>query len=229
MHVFVINLARRHDRLVSAVNALRRARFTDIEQWDAIDSRSKALQVTYADISAPKSTPAETACTLSHYSLLRHLNEHHELFGTEDAVLIVEDDVSFVDDFTSGTLSELLKNRSPATFDILFLGYCGTNELSNFFEWVRTRVRREKSLSVCRNTTGVLCAHAYVISRYGIQRIIDFMEAARWTAPVDDRYAQYCSLPGSWCVLPVSRDWQTIRRGVARQNDNLGTDVQRSI
>jgi glycosyl transferase family 25 len=95
MRIFVINLARRPDRMAAMAAQLERLGLI-YERFDAIDARTAdpiALNAPFASQGAmAELTPGDKACTTSHMHLWRRIAS-----GSESHAVILEDDVRLCD------------------------------------------------------------------------------------------------------------------------------------
>ena len=108
------------------------------------------------------STPAEfmsfkeLGCALSHADTIQQ-----GLLRGYDAFLILEDDVAPSAAVKTRTYILEALNEVPADFDVLFLGWC--------MEACELTANLTKHL---QSAVGPLCAHAYIVSRSGAEKLL---------------------------------------------------------
>ncbi|KIJ32485.1 hypothetical protein M422DRAFT_213760 [Sphaerobolus stellatus SS14] len=118
--------------------------------------------------------PAQIACWVSHYKLLRKIAE-----GPDDVAIILEDDVDIEWDLES----RLRKVWSvlPNDWDMVLLGYCGDKE------WTNPPIHGAPTLHPSFST---LCTHAYAVNKRSAARIVRRLrsEAFSYSRPIDHAY-----------------------------------------
>src|SRR5688572_498365 len=87
--IFCINLDRRTDRWEESLKEFNKYNL-DVERFPAIDGKELNLS------DKVKLTPAEKACSMSHHTILKRMIENNW-----NRILILEDDVAFIDDLES--------------------------------------------------------------------------------------------------------------------------------
>ena len=107
----------------------------------------------------------QVGCWQSHYKIWNNM-----IVNNIDKLLIFEDDCYFVNDF-KGLYNQMLEMIKDKDFDILFLGYSGTDVVIN------------KELHVL--DYGVpRCTHAYILTLSGAKKLIEKMSVIDY--PIDE-------------------------------------------
>ncbi len=138
--IIYINLDRRPDRNENVISQLNKINYNgNLERFNAIDARKLDINLMPSNLFTKKAietannpnmkvytfmTKGAIGCTLSHKLVFEKI-----LYGEHDYVLILEDDITFVDNFND-KLNNLLKNMP--SYDMLFLGYHNKNDLKKY-------------------------------------------------------------------------------------------------
>ncbi|KIY45396.1 hypothetical protein FISHEDRAFT_49241 [Fistulina hepatica ATCC 64428] len=110
-------------------------------------------------------TPARVACWYSHMSVLRKIVDGAR--DTSHVSLILEDDIDVEKDIAPRLRS--VWHNLPLDWDIVFLGYCWSNETPRFSFSRTTDGNRENRLHPSDRPK---CTHAYAISYKGARRLL---------------------------------------------------------
>jgi GR25 family glycosyltransferase involved in LPS biosynthesis len=174
---YVINLARRADRMERLSPALR----DRTERWDAVDGRDLELTPALQRLLKPNDffwKKAVTGCAMSHLGLWCKLAQERPDI---DNYLIMEDDVKFRPDWENVWKSAV--DDIPDDYDIIYLGgVLPPNRAA--FEGLKERVND----SFCRVKENMMwgqktptryfhfCAYAYILTRAGAAKVIKLLE-----------------------------------------------------
>jgi GR25 family glycosyltransferase involved in LPS biosynthesis len=125
----------------------------------------------------PKSS---IGCALSHLNVWKQFLKTDSEYG-----IIFEDDIIFNNNhFVENNikLKDIIKfyiNKTPDDFDILYLGSFGTESTLNFFTimmYLLNNTSQNKQINnFIRQSSVVLSAHSYIISRSGAQKLINYL------------------------------------------------------
>ncbi len=162
------------------------------EDWRRYDKET-SLQVYGVDMLA-----GEIGCYLSHYRLLQRMLDENL-----DVALILEDDVRFEDDFP-----DVLAALMQAPRDWLLVRLSTSRRTSA--DWAANRGRAVAQLTpryrLLRLGTHVLGAGAYLVTRAGAQRLVDY--GCKIVMPIDhtmDRYWENGIKPYVVSPFPVQQ------------------------
>jgi glycosyltransferase involved in cell wall biosynthesis/GR25 family glycosyltransferase involved in LPS biosynthesis len=175
--VYVVNLARRPDRLAAFARQMDAAG-VPFERVPGIDGA--ALDLSAYGPPPPDSRPGNIGNRLAHTAILRRIAA-----GEQDPVLICEDDAAFAPAWPA-RLRRVLREARSLEWDMLKLGGC---YLSG-----PPRMRTANLAEVEKS----YCLHAYVVTRAGARKILEGMQDS-WT-PLDNQIAD---LPGLRTFLVV--------------------------
>jgi len=167
--LFVISLKRAQDRRQNIIKKMK-----DINQsciiFDAVDGKNmnnyqKSLCNKFDNLS-----DGEKGCFLSHYLLWKKILE-----SGYDEVIIFEDDGVILDNINFKNIQQFLVPE----YDAIYLGFC-YEKYGN-----KDKVKQLKDYSVYK-TNYVLCTHAYILSKSGINKLLKYLEEQdKWNFPVD--------------------------------------------
>lgn len=204
MRIYLINLARRPDRLAAMQAQAGALPLTRIEAVDAASAQGSAVDRWFASSGPLGAIPrGDKCCLLSH----RRAWEMFMASGDAHAVFL-EDDVRL-----SPSASALLANDSwiPASVPVVKLehyGPPGQRVLLNDFRAVDTNFQLGRMLS--RHTGGA----AYILSRAAVQTLLD---ETRFNLPVDHLLFN----PNNSPLFAALSPWQLVP-AIARQTEFVG-------
>jgi len=158
-HIVWINLNRSTERNVSMQEKLKNIPISNT-RIEAIDGKNAALMKKYKQNIKSKLSDYEVACLLSHIKAISFLSTKKG-----DYFLILEDDVSFENfEYFNFGLEIIIKKAPP--FDILMVFKTFGSQIDKVYS-------RWKEISSIDSRYPVTGAVAYVISRKGIETIMD--------------------------------------------------------
>ena len=157
--VYVINMDRDSDRLITCTERLSKAGFTNINRWKAVDGRMDNISEEWSKYGNPlfdssdtrfldiKESPFKQGAILSFLGLYKHIIDNNIPW-----VVIFEDDVVFHNAWNE--LGPMYFNATPKDYDLLYMGHhCGCG-------------KPYKILKV-----PVYCQHATILSLKGVTDI----------------------------------------------------------
>jgi hypothetical protein len=215
---YLINLARRPERLRASLAALEAAGFSDVRRWEAVDviSQDQAALVEHHHLGEPMDVDGfltkqgAQGCLLSHLAVIEHaISAGHEV------VHIFEDDLHFPSFWPSH--SQAFFEATPPDWMLLFMG--SQIEFQHL-----PRMNAARVLAKCRRMIPsfptfprprrlacdilqlpVFCSHAYSLSRAGCLALYD------WLTRQEHRYAYdfmlYDGMRGHRRVQPLPLTW----------------------
>ena len=201
--VYVINLDKRSDKWSRTEKRLQEKGFTPV-RWSASGKEDADVQTARVG----NRSLGETGCSMSHFKLIDHLYKNNVEYA-----FIVEDDIIFADDVTKDDI-ELEMMNSPG-FGLLYIGYCGVFP------------NRTKTPKV----GGVMCTHAYIISRHGMEKILSNI---RFDIPIDKVYRNLCENDDLLCYISGHRRCSSVKTtitsiadyGMIHQDDRNNNDIR---
>lgn len=187
MNIYVINLRRHIDRLNNLIGLFSELKlpFTVFEAYDGIKIRDSLKEKTYIDFMFHPSIKMnlwqnyqffayknyegwqELGAWQSHLNIYLHYIEESKK-GDERPILILEDDIKFVQGFKNHLKHAL--NSIPSDWNMLFLGYCYEN---------LTRINENFSI-----INKAFCAHGYVLKDSTVaQTLVQYVNTAQSQGP----------------------------------------------
>ena len=158
-HIVWINLNRSSERNLSMQEKLKNIPISNT-RIEAIDGKNAALMKKYKQNIKSKLSDYEVACLLSHIKAISFLSTKKG-----DYFLVLEDDVSFENfEYFNFGLDTIIKKAPP--FDILMVFKTFGSQIDKVYS-------RWKDISSIDRRYPVTGAVAYVISRKGIETIMD--------------------------------------------------------
>ena len=125
MKIYVINLKRRHDRLLNIINKFNEFGFSNYEIIEAIDANDhsyESLQHVYDSKHAKRLqrelSLGEISCALSHQKAYHQILKNKDSHG-----IVIEDDCPITQELIN------FCNGEPPVLEILLLGYYTSNEM----------------------------------------------------------------------------------------------------
>lgn len=213
MKIYVINLARRPDRLAE-MSAQLEALGLPFERIDAVD----AMALDDAEIDrhfAPRGPlgalgKGDKACTLSHFKTMRRMLE-----DGVDAAIVLEDDAELAQDFPAvardaGWIppgAKLVKLETYLTRDLKVLLGPQIGRVSG---------RALRPLLSRHSGTG-----GYAVTAAGAKAFLEALEAAPPAAPIDHLLFNANVAPTAALMTPVQMEPSMVRQ----RREELGTDV----
>ena len=200
-NVWLINLDRRPDRLKISKDRLKSIKINNPHIWSATDSKFEYMKKIYDDIKGFKISIGECACYLSHKKLWAHIYE----LGISHAI-IFEDDIIMTPNITKKTILNQINNSEG--FSILFLGYCYQKINVSYSE---PKIGR------------AVCAHAYVISRHAIEKLLS--KKNNFSIPIDVEMENICK--DNLCFLSYDvKDSVNFGGGIIKQDNSIVSDLR---
>jgi hypothetical protein len=227
---FVINLNSRPDRLAASAGEIKRAGFTDVRRFPAVDATDPdGLAQAWANCGSPpfaawdggfEIVPGKQACLLSHLAVWQEIVDRDLPFAC-----VFEDDVVFHRHWAH--LAPTAFAFTPPEYDLLYMGNMTVTPGSGL-------VRK----------TPVYCTHAYLITREGAARVrsllladpegvgsIDIMlfrHQSRWEADPQGSSFSWYAWSGTTFAdkrAGVAVEWQNRNTGLVFQDFALGSDI----
>ena len=168
-NLYVINLERRTDRKEKMEQVLLEQNINDYEFFKAIDGRQ--LELTDEIYNLFKNNDFGNrkgfiACALSHLSLLKQL-----VHSEEEYYIIMEDDITFCDNFKTELIKNILKIKNNKEIDFLYLGYHFKKKYENDrFTYLNhlTQIDNHEKYSICGN-------FGYIVTKLGARKLLDYI------------------------------------------------------
>ena len=202
-NVWVINLDRRQDRWKKTKERLNNIGIKNINRWRAEDVNNIKKSKNIGE----RITINELACLKSHLYLWKYLVKN-----CIDCAIIFEDDIVIGESINKNDISKEIKKNIG--FNILFLGYCKTNNSSKLSSRIGS----------------ALCLHAYVITKPTMRRLIKITEQYLNNdniPPIDLITRDYCK--NNLCFLShnikTTDDDNYFGEGMIYQDENLSSDL----
>lgn len=159
--IYIINLKRRTDRKLKMIEKLKIANLNNYEFIEGIDGNNTKIKEEFNELKKDNLTKIVThghyGCLLSHIKVLELAKKNNY-----DNVLIIEDDVFFIDDFINK-----INNLKLPKFDIVYLGgiipqiKCGLNG------WIKTNdIMGAYSYIVNKSMYDILLSKLYLKNSY---------------------------------------------------------------
>jgi GR25 family glycosyltransferase involved in LPS biosynthesis len=143
--IYIINLKKREDRKNKLIDELINAKIDNYEFIDAIDGNDEIIKNDYKKLKENKNTKIKTsghyACLLSHIYVIEKAIENNY-----EQILILEDDIQFVDDFL-----DRLKEIKLFKYDLVYLG-----GLIPEYKFLMT--------NWCKHNS-IMCTYSYIINK----------------------------------------------------------------
>lgn len=118
---------------------------------------TKKFPFLFSDKNGKKLSKAEISLVMKHYYAFQDT-----VSNNYDNVVVFEDDIILCEDFDKKL--DMYINQLPDDYDILWIGTCCNLHSPQL----------NPNLNVYLNRHGSRCTHAYVISRQGCQKLLDF-------------------------------------------------------
>ncbi len=188
---YVINLDRRADRM-ERLWANHPGLQGRVKRWSAVEGKALRLTPALEKLLRPNDffwKKAVTGCALSHLGLWWKLATDHPDI---QSYLILEDDVKINPAWEAAWQHAHAEGHVPDDYDILYLGGVLPPNRAGWAAVGRERVN-ESFVRVAENTMWGqsaptryfhFCAYAYILSRQGVQKVIDLIEGhgGIWTS-----------------------------------------------
>ena len=167
--VYIINLNQDKDRRVYVEKELKRVGIDNYSFISAIDgSMLPQNDLDYYNSSNkfwPKMSPGQVGCSMSHVKLYKDfLNTKY------DYALVLEDDISFRNNFNVSLIDDILFNNFPKNHIILL------NEIATFFKKSRFKISKNFNLVKVIKAS---CTSSYLIDKYAAEQLIRKNEPIR--------------------------------------------------
>lgn len=157
-NIFIINLTRRPDRKEEMIKKLKDANITKYYFLEAYDGQTQEVTDNFNLVKQKKNIPIVTsghfACLLSHIKAIKLAIKNNY-----DYVMILEDDVFFLDDFVNK-----LSNLHVPKFDIMYLGGITSKKKIFSTDWAFS------------NGNKIMGAYGYVMGKNIYAEILDGLE-----------------------------------------------------
>ena len=165
--VFIISLKRSQDSRINMVKKMKEINQNHIF-FDAVDGKNMNNYQKSLCNKFEKLSDGEKGCFLSHYLLWKKILDS----GYENAI-IFEDDADILDNDNFKNIHQFL---IPG-YDFIQIGFC--------HEKYKDKVKQLKDYSIYK-IDYALCTHAYVVSKRGIIKFLNFIDnQSKWDYPVD--------------------------------------------
>ena len=167
--VYIINLNQDKDRRAYVEKELKRVGIDNYSFISAIDgSMLPQNDLDYYNSSNkfwPKMSPGQVGCSMSHVKLYKDfLNTKY------DYALVLEDDISFRNNFNVSLIDDILFNNFPKNHIILL------NEIATFFKKSRFKISKNFNLVKVIKAS---CTSSYLIDKYAAEQLIRKNEPIR--------------------------------------------------
>lgn len=214
---FIVNLSKRQDRWKKIVDNLS-IQNLDFERFEAIDGSllkpNEKLQRIF-EFNDYNMRQGMVGCALSHIQLcIQLVNSVHEYF------LILEDDIESTSDFFN-KLNNLVENL-PKDWDLCYLSYhlwknFRTNEFLNQTEpIILQKWNTKESLTHSMGGTG-----AYLISKNGAKRFLEFINSTSMTNGIDTMQQKFADFGNIYYCKP-----QLVFSECVDTDKKVDTDIQ---
>lgn len=164
MNIKIINLAVRVDRKEKLIGELTRHNIKGYEFMEAVDGRSLDrvdMIVKGMILEGKEMTRGEYGCYLSHYNLYKEI-----LKGEEELILVLEDDIYFINNFNY-KLNKILKKVKEVEWDMFYIGINCWEEKCLEGEYI------DKEIYYPINP--IWGTHGYLIKRESVKKIVNRM------------------------------------------------------
>ncbi|MDB9818468.1 glycosyltransferase family 25 protein [Pelagibacterales bacterium] len=167
--VYIINLNQDKDRRSYVEKELKRVGIDNYSFISAIDgSMLPQNDLDYYNSSNkfwPKMSPGQVGCSMSHVKLYKDF-----LDTKYDYALVLEDDISFRNNFNVSLIDDILFNNFPKNHIILL------NEIATFFKKSRFKISKNFNLVKVIKAS---CTSSYLIDKYAAEQLIRKNEPIR--------------------------------------------------
>jgi glycosyl transferase, family 25 len=167
INAYVINMDKDISRMNSVDKLLKNIdipyeRFSGINGKEFVKNENNVSSFSNI-IDFNKLSPSEVGCFLSHYTLWKRILKNNS--QNDNVTIIFEDDITT---YGSSNIKEMIVNATEklkGKYDILYLGKC----LDRCSKYEKTEVPN------VYKTFFASCNHAYIISKKGIMKILDYI------------------------------------------------------
>ena len=223
MRIFVINLDRRPDRWEkfkqnSEINSLQYARFS------AVDGQKLKPTLQLQRIFENNDYNMRSGivgCALSHLQLYIQLLNDTE----SDIYCIFEDDITFTKNFIA-KFKRCLNKIYTTDWDLFYLGH--HDRIKGRTEAEKSNINKETEFTLVKtNPTESLQnslggAFAYIITKTGAQKLLDFIEKTGMTNAIDTMHQKFSNVLNVYYVKP-----SLVFSECLDHNSNIDTDIQK--
>jgi len=158
---YVISLDHRQDRKDSAIKEFEKIGVTDYIFYPGFNTRATGLLSRYL------TNPGTAGCYMAHQAII------HEAYANKyDNVLIMEDDLGFVEGFADKFVEQW--KQVPANYDMVWIG---SNEIKS-----KLSTKVSENLNIPGQVWG---AHCYLLSKSGIEKIYKHLNGTLMKNHVD--------------------------------------------
>lgn len=165
--IFIISLKRAQERRANMIKKMKEINQNYII-FDAVDGKNMNNNQKNMCNKFEKLSDGEKGCFLSHYLLWKKILE-----SGYETVIIFEDDAEIINIEDFKNIQQFL----IPDYDAIFLGFC--------YEQYNKKVKELKKYSIYK-TNKVLCTHAYILTKNGIKKMLDYLDNQKtWNYPVD--------------------------------------------
>ena len=188
--IYVVSLEKSTDRRYYINNLLKDTQFEYLNAIDGSNIKTEDLYLKheYIDVDYEKKrTKGELGCLLSHIKLLKQISE-----SDNNISLIFEDDIIFKNNLNIIDILHIIKNiKNIHQYDIIYLGHCFENIHKN--QTVDKITYNNNIYRICESVKP-LCTHAYIITKNGAQKIMNFLNNHNFKIKEDAVDAFYVKL-----------------------------------
>jgi glycosyl transferase family 25 len=216
--IIYINLDRRPDRNQNVIDQLKKLNLDSMsERFSAIDGKKLNLDEIDSKIitkqgieDAKKSdvlythlTPGAIGCAMSHQAIYQKIVNENIV-----KCLILEDDITFVDDFNKKI--EELEKKITNDYDLFFLGYHGVSQ----YDIINITPNNIHKFITIYGLFG------YIVTKKGAQKLLDLYPI---TLQIDSEITNNSE---NIDIYGVDRDSRLILSDPSQQSYKFGTDIQ---
>lgn len=211
--IYIINLDERKDRLTHTIKELNYYQVKNFQRFSAIkpnfDNIDSKLYEKYSDYLSDNKKQyivGATGCKLSHLSIIKDA-----LKNNYENILIFEDDITFIDNFTI-YLNDFISKVSTMNWDMLYLGgNVAKVKFSKFKDYLIQTNRT--NIYKCKNFK---CTHAYIINKKLFIKIIKDLET--YNSEIDNYYSN--------CIQPYFNTF-TYEFNLVKQRETFSNITQK--
>lgn len=200
--IFLINLNRNKDRLLTQINQAKRLKI-NLERFTAYDGQFlDPNQLITQRVLHPNNylKRGQLGCAFSHYKLWLSLKQLKDPYA-----IILEDDVNIPDNFR--THWNKIYQHLPNNWDIIFLGGCN----------IKGKLINQYFIKpIPGNSSYNLCLHSYMINIKSIDKIIQYV--VPFQRPIDSQLRDFFHRLNVYYVYPnmilQNKDIRSTRRDI---------------
>lgn len=153
---YILNMDRAQDRMLVALNRIKKAGFTNVQRYRAVDGKNDNIEEEWKKYGSPRfasrdwdfcNNKGKQACAMGHYGIWFDIVQNKHAYA-----VIFEDDVQFHKYWD--ILAPEYWNITPRNFDIMYIGS-----------------QIESDIPGLVISTPLYCTHAYIISLQGASKL----------------------------------------------------------